>query len=649
MTMASHDIIDVEPRPLDIADLFDALDAFARGTGLDGKQVRAEIERLTPSYRDATIFALLFSRPTNVRAVVASGVLSELLAEALTKASQRRLDSSYGLPSRKLVDAPTIPVALLESATELHNASTGYFHRLIVQAISAEAASDDDIAGALGIPGASEDREERILRARERIATETAGLARKLSRSLKLDRINDAIRIHEGGDALSDVAHEARIANERDAIVSGAYAEVDGMLAWDAALVALLRELGETKQAKRIEKGSRARWAARDALGWVKGGDPSPGALWRLWVDPTDLGGIAGVPFLVALTRAAWERIIRPELERERKKRPALVIQVHEDVTRIHSRAHALVAVNGQHHLRFDDGDPVVLMPATMNEGIIASIQRGASKLGSLAGIKALHWEVITGHEQAIRGDADPRVLRIEGGWSTFTHDVLGIRKKDAVEDVRDIVRTQAATWLTLPDGSTGNLLALRESDAKGQRRAELEITLGTMLLPHYESELDKKLSGRASNEARRLVPIVALPPFVGRANEHGAQATLSMLVVRELRAKATELVTHGGVAIDLDRWARLGLEAGLPNPARLVPAIIDRWTRDGDDGPAFLRITSPGRYTLGDAHTRERAFLEYAGKRSVDGAEGGRKAVAARDAARLGKGKRPRGRGGAK
>jgi hypothetical protein len=38
---------------------------------------------------------------------------------------------------------------------------------------------------------------------------------------------------------------------------------------------------------------------------------------------------------------------------------------------------------------------------------------------------------------------------------------------------------------------------------------------------------------------------------------------------------------------------------------------VLERWTRDAVDGPAFLERVTPERYHLGRAHAAERAHLE--------------------------------------
>ena len=349
------------------------------------------------------------------------------------------------------------------------------------------------------------------------------------------------------------------------------------------------------------------------------------GTRWANWrAEPG-----AEPPWLVALAVVVWLH----ETKREVTLRPALVMQVHDDVTRIYSRASVFETRNGQRSLTFEDSDPIVLIPTVGGDVAAALVERGAGLFGSLAAHRALRWEVFEGHARVLRHEADARALRIEGGWSTFAHDVLGLTKKSDAERLREIVHAQAAVVFRLPDGSTGNMLALHERPQQGRRRGSIEIVLGSMLLPFHGKTL-------ATGADHRLVPMLRdLPPMVGRQNEHGALATLSMHVLRELRVKARELVTDGGVTITPKRWEELAYQSRLS--LTLLPDVLERWLRDGDDAPALLSSPWKGGYTLGDAHEPERDFLVAAGKRSTVRSAAGQRSVQANNRKRNGRGGR--------
>lgn len=356
--------------------------------------------------------------------------------------------------------------------------------------------------------------------------------------------------------------------------------------------------------------------------------------LWK-WVDSKTRPGhaVPGFPGIYqSIAGALWDDVLRPQLEREIRNPPSLVLPIHENVARVHSRVVKVEAINGQRALVFDDADPMLLVPSVAEEATQALVERGVDLLGTVTAHRALRWEVATGHERAMRGDADARVLRIDGGWSVFANEVLGLKSKAEADRLKAIVYAQDAVQITLPDSSRGRMLTLREWAAQGQRRGRIEIMLGTMLLPHYVHELGERIpKGRKLSEARRLIPVCDLPPFVGRNRDHGPQATLSMLVVRELRGNARELIETGAVRLPLKRWVELARKAGLP--LSLLGKVLDRWTQDGPDAPAFLTRTGPDAYTLARTYARELAFIVDGARREVSGSHAGRRSVSARAA----------------
>ena len=117
-----------------------------------------------------------------------------------------------------------------------------------------------------------------------------------------------------------------------------------------------------------------------------------------------------------------------------------------------------------------------------------------------------------------------------------------------------------------------------------------------------------------------------ALPPLIGRERDHGAQAVLQLQVMAEFRRRARELASQEGVLLPYERWQEMAADASLPQGA--LRAVIERWTRDGDDGPAFLSTVSPERYTLAEAHEAIRRFLEEAGHLELEGSDAGKRSV---------------------
>ena len=392
-------------------------------------------------------------------------------------------------------------------------------------------------------------------------------------------------------------------------------------LAWDVALASVLETTGpEGRQAG----------ASLDALAQATGakyqaGEASLADLFHLWL-PSDKA--PGARFVLHLARALWIDVVSPRWERQRRNPAALAMPVHLDVARLHSRTFSTEDNEGQRCLAFPN-DVVKIerieplkMPAYELEALNALVTQGLDKLGSLTAHKVLRWEVTEGHKRVLEGTPDARVLRVAGGWHGLA-ELLGMPDKMR-DDLHPIVAAQAHCAFRFPGGGYGNLLSYTVHPAQGRRRGEVAITLGDALLPHFVFEIKAKMGeSRSAYEAIRLVPMLPLPPFVGRTNEHGAQATLSLLVAAELRAQARELARQGGALLNFDELAQ---RAGVALAA--LPKLIDRWTQDGDDAPAFLKRVEGDRFTLGDTHVIARRFMVSQGQEEERRSKAGKRSV---------------------
>lgn len=420
----------------------------------------------------------------------------------------------------------------------------------------------------------------------------------------------------------------------------GAPPERDGRLALDAAAADFLARFGDEggKVADALRAKAAERW--RDFTGAQAdlAGPPPLWRLWRLWLPPAEWVKTNRAhppsPFALALCAVLWRDVVRPERERRRNRPPALQVDLLECLARGHTPGGRVEAGPDGPVLVDQAGEVVVPVrraeplpvPVADLDALDALTRRGAKALGSLDAHRLLRWMVCEGWERAMADARDARHLVVEGGWAELAR-IIGASDKGR-KQLPAIVAAMAHLWWHLPDGSAGNLLSYRATPARGQRGGRVVLTLGDALLPGYAHGLPR---GHTA-----LVPVVDLPPLVGRARDHGAQATQQLYVLAELRKGARELVTDGGVLLLPERWDELADRSGLPEALR--GRVLDRWTRDGDDddrkakrdtGPAFLARVDRNRYTLGEAHRDARDFLEDGGRIEVGAREGGRQGAA--------------------
>jgi len=434
-------------------------------------------------------------------------------------------------------------------------------------------------------------------------ATRPAELA-DLAARLVLDKLDDELARHEHAHltlsrAVVDLLAKAPAYSDDVEVVEGVHP-------LDEALAALLHAIGE---------------AGRDAARQVRESDKSADERANRW-----LPYVAPLRVPRTLALVLWRDDVRPKLQRRTSTHPALVRVVHRDVLDLlrpglQVRNDFIVDEDGRQRMIFTQTQ--ALDVPTVEMGAIPKLLRhGVELLGSIQAHRIVRHFVIAGHRQAIDNEADPRVLRYVGGWRALA-DSAGVTEQD---DAKAIVVALAHASHSFPDGSHGNLLVYR--DKRGTRKGPglVSITLGDTLLPHFVYSLDQGKNRRAV-EDRQLVPVVDFAPFVGRTNEQAAQASFQMMMMMRLRAGALELAKHGSVRIPDADLVRIADDAGLSTD--LLWKVLDRWSQDGANGPAFL-VRSGDRFTLAPAYAPALTFIEAAGRISLDRSRAG-KASAAR------------------
>lgn len=283
----------------------------------------------------------------------------------------------------------------------------------------------------------------------------------------------------------------------------------------------------------------------------------------------------------------------------------------------------------------------------TMDARVIDLAARGGALLGSVLGHQVLRWEVSEGNRQWHDGAPDPRKIEVPRGWRGIA-EALQNAHKGAPDQIRAIVHAQAHCSFALPSGGFGNLLVLEEHRGRGPTPGRVALILGDHLMPGYARAMAQDLGTSASARmARKLVPLLPLPPFVGRANDHGAQATFSLYLACALRLQAPELVEAGGALFTTDTLLSMAERAGMPRYIGAAPAAIAalvRWTSDGSDAPAMFEVSeghigaSPVRLHVGKAYQAARDFLVQAGQDEITGRARGKRSAAVKNAQKSGR-----------
>lgn len=323
-----------------------------------------------------------------------------------------------------------------------------------------------------------------------------------------------------------------------------------------------------------------------------------------------------------------WRCEVKAQVEREEKIPAALSAKALHRVSEVSfSKERTIHFLPEGGELLTEEGGDVIakLEPIpSLSLSDLEATQRCFDRLRTLNGHRVLRSQIITAHQQYLQNGHRYDRIEIEGGWANVAK-WAGAREKDR-EEIAEIVKAQAVTILQWPNGNWGNFLKLDVHQAAGQRRGLIAMTLSDFLLPHFINRLLPKDGTLQRQRDRQLIPIVELPPLVGRPNEWAAQATFQLFLVAEMRARAEELYLRGSVQLSRQELEKIAERAELPKS--IIEEVIERWARDDKDGKAFLLKQGEDRYSLAKSHQQALEFIKEAGREVSGGRRRGKKSV---------------------
>lgn len=388
----------------------------------------------------------------------------------------------------------------------------------------------------------------------------------------------------------------------------------NGLFIWDTAYLDTLKSLGQKGKevAEWLEKdpsqlsGHFKKYHEKKEVEHLKG----------FWFkkDPDE-------PFysraLLILCECVWMDIVKALWKKQTEGHPSLAKTVIDKMISFSSpyKNKKFIEKDGS-IICYDKSDDQIFTAPAIDKNMIALFMEGVKGLCSLTGHKMLRWQVNAGFDRWASGEKDPRLIKIDGGYSRIAELIKCANKRD-IATVREILHVQAHGCFRFPDGSHGNMITLRiEERHKNQEPSKIHIVLGDMLLPEYVCQFKRS--------DRLLVPIGDLPPLHGSPNSHASQAQLQLLVFKEFSNQSDRLAREGSVLITQEQWKRLAYESGL-SPDK-VDIVIAHWYQS-DLFNCFLERQGD-EYRLGSYYNRTQNFLEDQGKRRIANSERGKKSV---------------------
>jgi hypothetical protein len=398
----------------------------------------------------------------------------------------------------------------------------------------------------------------------------------------------------------------------------------EGMLCYDARAARLYYRFGKEGKvmAGHLKKKSAALWENYRAKK-----THAKEALWSsCWASPRE--EMRPCMFAKVFAMLLWRCEVKAQVEREEKTPAALSAKALHHVSEVSfSKERTIQFLPEGGELLTEEGGEVIakLEPIpSLSLSDLEATQRCFDRLRTLNGHRVLRSQIITAHQQYLNNSHRYDRIEIEGGWADVAK-WAGAREKDR-DEIAEIVKAQAVTILQWPNGNWGNFLKLDLYTATGRQRGLVAMTLSDFLLPHFVNRLLPKDGTLQRQRDRQLIPIVDLPPFVGRPNDWAAQATFQLYLVGEMRVRAEELYLRGAVQLSRHELERLADRAELPKS--IIEEVIERWARDDQDGKAFLVKQGEDRYSLAKSHQQALEFIKEAGRDVSGGRRRGQKSV---------------------
>lgn len=546
--------------------------AHAEQLGIDASRLVSELRTLGEEDRRHATLAITSPRADNSRwASNRIRAASEWLRNVFVRAGIRALERDA---NAYLIDAIDV----------LDGARAGAFHATVAHELSREVASDDDILATLGLRDGAPDTDSEIMRVRERIASEVSRIAGRIATRAGMSPERGSLVLFATREVLNRELRDPSEPPPNTFVADEMEAERDGMLSWDAFLVAELNAMGAKELADRVADQSRHRWIHRHDLRWFDDGEPSPAVIWRAWQDPTEKGGPVGAPFLLPLTKAAWECIVRPELIRERDRHvPGFFAPVARTLaiagahtTRYERRA----GKDGQLDLLLDRDDHVraTLTPASAVGLSIAALEilRGddAERLIGKA-FEAL--KTPEGHALAVEWlpqltrdleeqPAPSYEVTIPGAYSAIAAS-MGFTDEDSAKRVRQafVALSLLSPVVERADQTPAFVSVQLHVPARGQRQSLLTFEIGHPYRKSFSDWLRDRIGNHEASFSRlsALVPLPGRTPLHGRGNDWGKQETAALELAIMLRERAPEAVERGGVEITRVDWELIADRAG--------------------------------------------------------------------------------------
>ncbi len=314
-----------------------------------------------------------------------------------------------------------------------------------------------------------------------------------------------------------------------------------------------------------------------------------------------------------------WLDRTRKYVHKIQERPPALTYPIFQQLSESLKRditlskdGYSLENHDGKSFMKFDPTACIQIPTA------VSILRANIPLLGSIITQRMVRWFLMEVHKQHALSIKEPHRLIIDGGYTGLGELTGAGTTNKTLEKIKHIISLLTCCKYKYEDSHQiveGNLLSYQHWQAKGHKASKLIISMEAFACPGFVEELP--IGGIKNQRQRQLIPIVEMPTFVGRANEHGSQACFQMELIIEMRLRAKEIYERGGILLDEGTLIELAERARMP--ANLIGRVLDCWTAED-----YLKRIDDFVYNLGPRYSEAQSMLLNAGKKEIEGSIAG-------------------------
>lgn len=307
-----------------------------------------------------------------------------------------------------------------------------------------------------------------------------------------------------------------------------------------------------------------------------------------------------------------WDDHTRIYLGENEKKPAALAEPIYMQMTNLMTKENSLNSKGNA--ILNASGQQIANIELEIAKSVLAS---GIPLLSSITAHYVVTWILKQVHKQFLMKQKNPRRIVLKGNAYERLGELCGVgTHPNTIDKLRKIIPMLSGCLFKYRINNRsreGNFLSYCYERAINGKYSILIIEMQPMACPGFVKTLPE--GGVLFQEQRKAVPIMSPFPSYGKLKKnYGPQVRFQDEIIMEMRSRAKEIYTRGGIAISDETLRDFAQMAFLPE--KMIEPVLDFWV-DED----CLTRSDEGLYNIGSRESAACRMIEEDGRYEHEGA----------------------------